>query len=480
MTVQLSIDHISNLKIMKTNKKQLVTSLVLGVVLVILFVGGCKKEISSSGAVPKPDITMSTEGAPGKVEPLRVSPSGDLILTMKSPSVKRVFPDLQAKEKINAELRESKKKKKAESITVSNVSFTATNQGTYYTCYGEVPSTGLPHDWYLIDWYTNVYTYIGTSGDNNITFNVQKPALYGQYRLWAEGPGGASFTGYQYMGDAYSGVSINSGVLTFTNQAAFDALVIRLENAYENHQTFIDNYDNLSDDATDAALISAGFDEFLPYKRFEAHFGISSLRAQIQSENAYWYTQSHSDMSTFPDNDYFPYSYEEQTLMTAGGTIEIGGVGEGPLTLPTTSNLGWQDPQNPGSNSCMFQAKKNAHSDYGDDRTVRKKVLISKWDNGATKWVGNSQTFKKRTYGLITPSVQRQRTKVYGNWYDPSCVYQGEFDSGYTNANDKKRFSQRAVEKKAVDNLASKQGEWSMAVVISTESSTPFVQTYSH
>jgi hypothetical protein len=115
---------------------------------------------------------MSTEGAPGKVEPLRVSPSGDLILTMKSPSVKRVFPDLQAKEKINAELRESKKKKKAESITVSNVSFTATNQGTYYTCYGEVPSTGLPHDWYLIDWYTNVYTYIGTSGDNTITFNV--------------------------------------------------------------------------------------------------------------------------------------------------------------------------------------------------------------------------------------------------------------------------------------------------------------------
>ena len=55
---------------------------------------------------------MSTEGAPGKVEPLRVSPSGDLILTMKSPSVKRVFPDLQAKEKINAELRESKKKRK--------------------------------------------------------------------------------------------------------------------------------------------------------------------------------------------------------------------------------------------------------------------------------------------------------------------------------------------------------------------------------
>ncbi|MEJ7693312.1 hypothetical protein [Daejeonella sp.] len=465
------------MKNMRTNKNHFLTAPLLGLMLAALFVGGCKKEFSSSGTVTKPDITMSTEGALGKIEPLRVSPSGDLIITMKSPSVKRVFPDLQAKEKITAELRESKKKKKAEGMTTSNVSFTATNQGTYYACYGEVPSTGLPHDWYLIDWYTNVYTYIGTSGDNTINFYVDKPSLYGQYRLWAEGPGGGSFTGYQYLGEPYTGVTISSGILSFTDQAAYDAVETRLLNAYEAHQTFIDNYDNLSYDATDAALISAGFDEFLPYKRFESHFGISSLRAQIQSENDYWYTQSHSDMSTFPDNDYVGYSYEQQTLMNTEGKFDMG---EGTITLPTTVAFGgWPDPQNPGSNSCVFQGQKNGHEDYGDDRTVRKKVLVVKLDN-ATKFIGNSQTFKLRTYGLITPSVQKQRTKVYGGYYNGSCVYQNTFDSGLTNSGDKKRFSQRVAEKRAVAMLASKSGEFSMAVTISSHSTTPFVQTYTH
>ncbi len=47
---------------MKTNKKQLLTALVLGVVIVILFAGGCKKEISSSGEIAKPDVTMGTGG----------------------------------------------------------------------------------------------------------------------------------------------------------------------------------------------------------------------------------------------------------------------------------------------------------------------------------------------------------------------------------------------------------------------------------
>jgi hypothetical protein len=180
-------------------------------------------------------------------------------------------------------------------------------------------------------------------------------------------------------------------------------------------------------------------------------------------------------MSTFPDNDYVGYSYEQQTLMTTEGVVEIG---EGPLTMPTTI-AGWKDPQNPGAYSCVFQAQKNAHTDYGDDRTVRKKVLIEKLDD-ATKWIGNSQTFKKRWWGGITPSVQRQQPKVYGNWYNPSCVYQNTFDSGLKNTDDHKRFSQRVVEKKAVHHLASKAYEFSMAVTISSHSSTPFVQAYYH
>ena len=274
-----------------------------------------------------------------------------------------------------------------------------------------------------------MYTYIGSSADYYINFNVQKPKLYGSYRLWAEGPNGSGFTGYEYLGDPYNGVSINNGILSFTNQATYDALVTRLEDAYETHQTYIDQFNHLSDDATDAALISAGFNQFLPYQQFEAHFGLSSLRAQIQAEVDYWYTQPHTDMSDYPEDNYIDYSNEERTLMTTQTQLQIGGVSRASFALPGTSSLwSWTDPQNPGTNTCMFQAKKKDEDDYGDGRVVKKKVLISKWDEGATKWVGNSQTFKKRWWGGITPAIQRQRTKVYGNWYDPSCAYQGTFD----------------------------------------------------
>lgn len=302
--------------------------------------------------------------------------------------------------------------------------------------------------------------------------------MYGSYRIWGEGPYGAGFTGYQYMGDPYTGVTLSSGMLSFTNKAAYNAMSARLEAAYEAHQAaFIDTYDYLSDDDMDALAISAGFDQFLPYKEFEAHFfGLTTLREQIQGDVDYWLSQTHSDMSDFPADDYFPYSYEEQTLMTSEGNLYIGGFGEGTTTLPIIS--GYTYPSSPGALSCMFQAKKKGEDSYGSSRTVKKKVLVSSWMDEATKFVANSQTFKRSVIGKYTPSLQRQKARVYGNYYDPICDYLGTFDSGPTNSSNKRRYSQRAVELKNADHLASKSGEFSMDVIISSVGT--FTQTYSH
>ncbi len=96
----------------------------------------------------------------------------------------------------------------------------------------------------------------------------------------------------------------------------------------------------------------------------------------------------------------------------------------------------------------------------------------------ATKFVANSQTFKRSVIGKYTPSLQRQKARVYGNYYDPICDYLGTFDSGPTNSSNKRRYSQRAVELKNADHLASKSGEFSMDVIISSVGT--FTQTYSH
>lgn len=453
--------------------KPFVAHLGMVCLLAALLIGGCKKELADdSTKIKKPDLLLSNEGVPGKKKVLRQSPG--LKIDVEGKMIERISPTLKSIDKITAILNEEQSKKKSDvEITVSWANFTATLNGTYYNCYAELNDPG-PYDWYLINWYTGVYTYIGSSTDY-INFNVQKPSMYGSYRIWGEGPYGAGFTGYQYMGDPYTGVSLSGGMLSFTNLAAYNALSTRLKDAYESHQTFLDQYDNLSDDAADAAAISAGFNQFLPYEEFEAHFlGRTSLRAQIQGEVDYWLSQTHTDMSDFPADNYFPYSYEDQTLMTSEGNLYLGG--EWTVNLPTIS--GYTYPASPGALSCMFQAKKKGEDTYGSSRTVKKKVLISSWTNDATKFVGNSQTFKKSFIGKYTPSLQRQQARVYGNYYDPSCVYLGTFDSGPTNTLLRRRYSQRAVELKNVNHLASKSGEFSMDVVISSVGT--FTQIYSH
>ena len=109
---------------MKTNKKQLQTTLLTGFVIVLLFLGGCKKELSQdSQKIKKPDLQMSNEAGPGKEPVLRQSPGLKFKVTSKT--IERILPQLKGVEQIKAKLREGRVKKKTNpAITLSEATFT--------------------------------------------------------------------------------------------------------------------------------------------------------------------------------------------------------------------------------------------------------------------------------------------------------------------------------------------------------------------
>jgi hypothetical protein len=313
---------------MKKNKQLVQSFSIIGMVLILSLGGGCKKELSKDSAkLNNADLLMSKEAGLGKKKVLRQSPG--LKIEVKGETIKRISPILKSIDKITSILNEEQgKNKSGGAITTSDVSFTASLAGYYYNCNAEINQDDGPHDWYLINWNTGVYTYIGSTSDNYINFNVNKPSMYGNYRVWAEGPNGAGFTGYQYMGDPYTGVTMVGGLLEFTDAASLENLINRLENAYEVHSSnFIDPLDYLSDDAITNYAQAVGFDEFLPFKEFEAFFGLYSLRQRIESEEIAWLnTADPWSASVYPDDNYAIEDDAERSVNNQFGQLRVSGV----------------------------------------------------------------------------------------------------------------------------------------------------------
>ncbi|MHB1177893.1 MAG: hypothetical protein ACYCZO_06120, partial [Daejeonella sp.] len=254
---------------------------------------------------------------------LRQSPG--LKVEMKSKSTNRVYPTLQGTEKLTALLIELNKKKKAEVITTSAATFSATLYGSTYSCIVDFMDVTGNKDFYLVNENTWVFTYIGSSSEAFANFAVTKPSMYGSYSIWIEGPNGSGFSNALYLGDPYTGVSTSNGMLQFTDNNAADAIYSRLEAAYEAHQvSLFDAYDSLTDEQMDAHALSQGYDEWLPFKEFEAYFGLSSLRqayqAQVDAYNANTNSAICNPRTAFVvDDEVF------QTMLTSGGQLGING-----------------------------------------------------------------------------------------------------------------------------------------------------------
>jgi hypothetical protein len=288
--------------------------------------------------------------------------------------------------------------------------------GTYYNCYAELNDPG-PYDWYLINWYTGVYTYIGSSTDY-INFNVQKPSMYGSYRVWGEGPYSAGFTGYQYMGDPYTGVSISSGVLMFSSQSVYDDLIVRLEDAYDAHSSnFYDQYDAFSDAYVYTQEVNQGFDDLLPYKEFEAHFGFSSLRAKVQTEIDTWAVNPDG---TYPEDNYSINDESELALLNISGYVNINGSTINQLTAPGSI---------PGSSGCIMRAD---DSDWVTPNSGIPYIRAYLSIKGTTKarakivnWIVQAGSNSHTRYAT------KMKCRIYGTRFDNSCVAGTTYDSGF-------------------------------------------------
>lgn len=389
---------------MKTINFQ-VTHLSVACLLVILLIGGCKKELADDSTKLKtPDLLLSSEGAPVKKKVLRQSPG--LKIEIKGETIQRIYPTLKNIDKITSILNEAQEKKNQGGVmTTQSANFTASLAGTYYNCYAELNDPG-PYDWYLINWNTGVYTYIGSTTDY-INFNVQKPSMYGSYRVWGEGPYGAGFTGYQYLGDPYVGVSKVSGVLEFTDVTALDNIITRLENAYEDHSSnFIDPLDYMSDDAITDYAQSVGFDEFLPFKEFEAFFGLYSLRQLIESEEIAWLnTADPWAASVYPDDKYAIEDDAERTINNQYGQVKVGGILFQPGSL-----IEFPDEEGPCSSEVLWCARKRTIRGT-QDLPNNKKIHWKLTKKGAETESGGGVVFDSYFKGKI-----RRFRNSNGSW----------------------------------------------------------------
>lgn len=416
------------------------TRLSMVCLLAILLTGGCKKELADdSTKTKKPDLLLSSEGGPGKKKVLRQSPG--LKIEVKGETIERISPTLKSIDKITSILNEEQSKKNQGGVmTTKSANFTASLAGTYYNCYAELNDPG-PYDWYLINWTTGVYTYIGSSTDY-INFNVQKPSMYGNYRVWGEGPYSAGFTGYQYMGDPYLGVSVNSGMLVFDDANSAEAIYNRLETAYEDHQAALfDSYDNLTDEQMDAIVIAQGYDEWLPLKEFEAYFGLSTLRQSYQSQVDAYNANSTSAICN-PKNTFVIDDEIFQTMLNTAGQIQIGG--DGTETLDVSQPLVCE-PDVCTSTGCSARRDKVRSDTVGNiivEKIIRQRPRHTSNLFPAViraKAKGKVIIFKITGATSRRPYSTKMSVRIYGQAYDGNATYNtppcgvsiGAYDTGF-------------------------------------------------
>jgi len=393
-----------------------------------VFLNGCSKEIPAARSkLDILDLKLNVDYSIfSKDLKLRLSPG--LETTVLGDFTQNAEKLPRGIEKMTSILKEDQavKKSKPNITRTSAVTFTATSAGggTYYNCYGEVDEPG-PTAWWLTNTYTWVMTPLGTTPDNYIAFYVNKPDLYGSYRLWGENVSTTSggYTGYQYMGDTYSGVSMVSGVMSFTDTTALMVIEARIAAAMESHlSNFADPLNYMSEDDYNTYAENAGFDEFLPMREFEASFGHYSLRQKIESEEIAWLNSSSDPwlVSTNPDDRYDIEDEYDRVFRNQYSQVKISGVLFEPISViegPSTPI-----PCSGGNNSmkvlsagACYDDEKNANwIDLSDGRRIHYKV---KKEKGAGESAGSNviRSFfkgKLRCYKKKGSLFSKRRTQM--------------------------------------------------------------------
>ena len=428
----------------------------LVLIVLVLFSGACNKDLPLKESNDRNDSPQfRTSNFDGQEQ--KVKKSFRKIKAENSNSLKASKPFDEAK--LTQAIKDRKSKKDIKSIAVADATFSATDQGSYYDCRADSEFGGF-NDFYLVNLDSETYTYIGENFDGYIEFEFTTYA-YNNYAVWLPSEG---FTNNINLGDAYSNVSASSGKLAFTNQGAFDALYARVEAGYESNRA--DFFDNLSgtDDQLDAQAVSEAFDEFRFNKDFAAYWATQSvtiLNSVIQAEVDYWFTQTHTDMSTYPEDDYHIEDEALQTLLNDSGDVRINGTN---YDFPVVAGY------DPGNLSCITNDRMIDEEPYATNRTLKKKIILMgvpvfSWQTPTFK--GKSLTFRDGggLNKIFNKAVNTKRNRLHGNKWDDECDKATPYDTGQNNSSLKKGY-RNIVPYPSASEFGTKDNETTLEILL--------------
>lgn len=395
---------------MKTIKHLAIFLSLAGIVL-LLFIGGCQKEHPSNFESIIIDKGLSLKEGTGK-------------FTIKSDTIPRLSKlSSNSIEKIKSVLNQ---KKKNQTATVSNTAtFTATITAgtTDYYCTAEMPFAG-PVDWYLIEESTSTYTYIGTTASESIFFFISSPTP-GYYRVWGQSASNGLDTNPLYLGNPYPGVALNNGVLEFTDLAAYQNLIAKLEYEVEQHNAdFVDPREYMTDDEINNLAMSIGFDEFKPLRDFENYFGFQSYRQLIESQENQWLQNDILDMDTDPDGNSSIVEDVPRALINHSGYVKISG-----------NTINFIDPSpfaQPFEYCFLFGRNANYYPPWDNDSKTFKYLVALRnfpWQVGGVV-VAKTINLKKKSAGGWERYFTKTESRISGTVYNQDCLYKGSFTTG--------------------------------------------------
>ncbi len=345
----------------------------------------------------------------------------------KSPNdLAKMTAILKSEETARIETNRKSASSKSTLPSVSSITFTASDYGTYYVCYAEANNSG-PFDFYLINTNTWVYEYVGTSSGNSLYFYVDKPSLPGNYKVFYEGSNESNMTpGTQFMGVPYTGVSFSSGVINFASHTDYANLMTQLEQAVDDHEdAFFSAYSYMTNEQIDAQIDATGFDEDLPLRSFEGFFGLTSLRASIAAGEQLYLN---GYLETDPDDEYIVADEIQRTVINTSAELKVDGVTYNP------SNY-----SNDNGTCRLIQRRSQEHLNTAGDRKTKTVIEFSGAYFG-TSIISKTKYFKKKNNGNWKKYPGNLRAQVGGGVYDNNCSYDQVFASTFKSAQRKRRF----------------------------------------
>jgi hypothetical protein len=120
-------------------------------------------------------------------------------------------------------------------------------------------------------------------------------------------------------------ISLNNGILEFTDFTHFRNAVDYLEEENEKHvDNFLSTYSDLDDDELFDKEQELSFSDYVPSENFESSKGFSSRRAYVETAIQDWLNHEVLDDANDPD-DWDNLDEEMRTFFNEDGNVKIGG-----------------------------------------------------------------------------------------------------------------------------------------------------------